>query len=144
MPIKYKYEKSQKMDENTYRKNLANNKWNLMRSRSTIGNIYPSVEKIKIKLEFNYTGANTIIRSIEMPYYQNDKDFFQIDCINEDCVNSDLDLSYEIKSMIDDQKTILEGHKLCNGFQDWERFKARNYKCLAKMNFIIEIKYVII
>ncbi|GMT46063.1 MAG: hypothetical protein IEMM0006_1895 [bacterium] len=35
----------------------------------------------------------------------------------------------------------MKGHQTCNGYQDYERYKARNYHCLCRLDYNIEIKY---
>jgi hypothetical protein len=129
------------MDEYKYRQTLFANRWNLEQSRSTIGQIYPNIEEIKIIFDFTYNGVTTIEKHYEKIYLKSDKDFFLIDCINSDCVQTDLDLSQEIRSMISQKETNLKGQKTCNGYQDFERFRAKNYHCLAEMKFEIGIKY---
>lgn len=129
------------MDEYKYRQQQRINEWNLRQSHSYIKERYPNIENISLKLDFTYLGIDKIEKSRTLEFTPNDRVYFKIDCINPECVDTDLDLSSEIQTMIYKKESILKGRKTCNGYQDFERFKAKNYHCLTTMNFEIEIKY---
>jgi hypothetical protein len=129
------------MDEYKFRQQQFINEWNLKQSRSFIKERYPDVDDISIKLDFTYIGIDKMEKSKTLRFTPNDKEYFKFDCINPECVDTDLDLSREIQTMIFEKKSILKGKKTCNGYQDYERFRAKSFHCLTTMNYEIEIKY---
>jgi hypothetical protein len=130
------------MNEDKYRQIIFSNKWNLEQSRQSIGETYPNVDLIKIKFEFTYFGVILKKKMMEKIFYRHDKEFFQVDCINLNCINSDLNLSNEINNMIKIRETTLLGEKTCHGYQNFQRYKTNGNSCLTKMKFQIDIKYI--
>jgi len=129
------------MNEAEYRNLLFKNNWNLKVSRPLISSVYPSISKIIVNLNFSYNGAIKHTNSYERIYYPHDNDYFKIECINPECLDTDLDISNDIKNMVAKKSNIYEGQMLCNGFQDYERSKTNHNKCLAEMKYKIEIEY---
>lgn len=129
------------MDEYKYREQHRINEYNLKQSRLFIKERYPNIENISIRLDFIYLGIDKIEESRSIIYTPEQRDYFKIECINSECVKTDLDLSNEINSMISNKENILKGEQICNGYQDYERFMAKNHHCLATMCFEIKIQY---
>ena len=129
------------MNEPEFRKQLFKNDWNLKNSRPYISSVYPNVNQITLNLGFDYEGVVLMSDSHEKIYKPTDKDFFKIDCVNSECIQSDLDLSEDIRSMIHTKISFLEGQKTCNGYQNFTRYQAHGNHCLAQLKFKINIEY---
>lgn len=100
---------------------------------------FPQVQEIILNLNFNYDDSyNGNLKKILNP---TDKAFFRIVCINRDCIYGGFNLSSEIYGMISKKRTKYNGHQVCNGYQDYERYIARNNHCLCRLDYEIEIKY---
>lgn len=129
------------MNESEFRKQAFTNNWNLKNSKQLISSRYQSISQIIIKLDFTFNGAVAHSKHIERTFKPSDHDYFKIDCINPECINSDLDLSEEIRDMVYKGSSLLQGRKVCNGYQDYERFRSKGSHCLAEMEFEILIEY---
>ena len=129
------------MKESEYRQKIFANNWNLQNSRPEISSTYPEVKKITVDLDFTYMGAIEHQSSTTKVYHPYDKEYFRLDCINPECVHTNLDLSHDIRNMIRNREFTGEGSKSCHGYQDFERFRAKGNKCLAEMLFTIRIDY---
>jgi hypothetical protein len=130
-----------KMNEDQLRQKMFENDWNLMQSRPEIKELYPKIDLIKMELAFNYSGAYTVNKQDYIEYKPFDKMFFKIKCANPECVFSDLDLSSEIFTMYHNNENIKEGKKICNGAQDYKRYRSKGTSCLCTMQYKIQIEY---
>ena len=139
--IKKPYLNFTDMNETEFREQLFKNDWNLKNSRPYISSAYPNVNQITLNLDFEYSGVTYITDSRKIVLKSTDKDFFKIDCINSECVHSDLDLSEDIIRMIHTKDSYFEGHMTCNGYQNFTRYQAHGNHCLTQLNFKIFIEY---
>ena len=125
--------------ESKLRANIQNDFWYSFQNSPQINSIHPQIEGITLKLNFNYD--ESLKEEFIKLYKPSDKVFFRIECINKDCIYGGFNLSTEINHLISSKKTKFKGHQTCNGYQDYERYLAKNYHCLCRLNYIIEIKY---
>ncbi|SHN30970.1 hypothetical protein SAMN04488057_118103 [Cyclobacterium lianum] len=121
------------------RAKMANDFWHSYQNSPSIKSSFPQVQEIILNLNFNYDESYR--KKLKKTLNPNDKAFFQIECINKDCVYGGFNLSSEVRGMISKKVTEYNGHQTCNGYQDFERYKAKDYHCLCKLNYEIEIKY---
>ncbi|NOQ25770.1 MAG: hypothetical protein GQ564_10455 [Bacteroidales bacterium] len=129
------------IDEQKIRQKEFENRLNDEQCKPFIKDVFPFIDKITIRLKFQYTGAMEIENGQQIIKTREDKFYFRIPCINPECIYSDLNLINEINSLINFRETNMNGKKLCNGWQDYVRYKAKNYHCQTHMDYEIEIKY---
>ena len=129
------------MEEYKFRQKLFTDRFRLELNQSTIDLIFPTVEKINIKLNFTYNGVTQWKKERSLTYIPKDKAFFKIECINTECVYTDLELTEEIQKMIRSKETISTGTKTCSGYQDYRRYLSRANHCLTEMEYEIVIEY---
>lgn len=128
------------MDKETkLREKIANDFWYSYQNSPVIKSSFPQVQEINIDLNFNYDESYK--KNLKKTLNPTDKAFFQIECINKDCVYGGFNLTSDIYGMISKKQTKHNGHQICNGYQDYERYKAKNYHCLCRLDYEIEIKY---
>ena len=125
--------------ESKLRAKIANDYWYTYQNSPQISSIYPQIKEINLKLNFNYD--ESLKKESLKVFKPSDKIFFKIECINKDCIYGGFNLSNEINSLIASKETKMKGHQTCNGYQDYERYKARNYHCLCRLDYNIDIKY---
>lgn len=125
--------------ESQLRLKIANNFWYDYQNSPKLYSIYPEVQEIDIKLRFNYD--ESFEKELVKKFKPSDNAFFQIECINKDCIYGGFNLSNEITNMIRVKETNLTGHQTCNGYQDYERYMSKNYLCLCRLDYIVEIRY---
>lgn len=121
------------------RAKIANDFWYSYQNSPSIESSFPQVQEIILNLNFNYDESYK--KNLKKIIKPSDKAFFQIECINKDCVYGGFNLSSEIREIISKNQTEYKGHQTCNGYQDYERYKAKNYHCLCRLDYEIEIKY---
>jgi hypothetical protein len=126
-------------NEAQIRSNQAKSFWFEYQNSSLIFSIYPEVREIEIKLKFNYDESQRV-ESIKK-LTSTDHAFFMIECINRNCIHGGFDLSTDIVNLINRKGNQFANHKICNGYQDYKRFIAKNYHCLCKLDLTIEIIY---
>jgi hypothetical protein len=129
------------MEEYKFRQKLFVDKLRLEQYQSTIEIHYPALAEIILNLKFTYNGVVQSKEEITLKYTPKDKAFFKIECINADCVYSDLELKDEIQKMIGKKETHSVGTKTCNGYQDYRRYLSRGNHCLTDMEYEIKLKY---
>jgi len=96
------------------------------------------VKSIELILHFSY---DEIDSNNKKTLTDNDKAFLKIKCINRDCIHGGFNLTGEIYEAIRTKSSSMSGHMTCDGWQDYERFKARNHHCLCKLQYEVAIKY---
>jgi len=99
---------------------------------------FPNVDEINIKLKFSY---DDFVQNSDLVFKENDKAFFQIKCSNKDCIHGGFNLTNHIHESINNRLETKIGSETCNGWQDFERYKAQNYHCLCKLNYEVKFKY---
>jgi len=129
------------MEEHKFRQKLFTDLFRLKQYQSTIALIYPTIEKINIKLKFTYDGVTQWKEDQSLTYYPEDKAFFKIVCINTECVYTDFELKEEITKMVGIKERVSNGLKICNGYQDYSRYLSRGNYCSTEMEYEIEIIY---
>lgn len=116
--------------ENRYHFDFSN-------SRS-LKDVFPNIDEINIKLQFSYDDYN---QNSDLVIKENDKAFFQIKCINRDCIHGGFNLTSIIHESLKNKLLTKIGSATCNGWQDFERYRAQNYHCLCTLNYSANFKY---
>lgn len=129
------------MEEHKFRQKLFADRFQLEQCQPTIEMAYPSIDQICFNLKFTYDGVTRWEKVIKYTKTPKDKAFFKIECINTDCVHTDLELRDEIQEMTLNKETHSVGAKTCNGYQDYRRFLSQGNHCLTKMEYEIVIIY---
>ena len=129
------------MEEYKFRQKLFVDRLRLEQYQSTIDIHFPTIDEILINLKFTYNGVVQAKKERTLKFTPKDKAFFKIECINADCVYSDLELKDEIQKMIWNKETLSVGTKTCNGYQDYRRYLSKGNHCLTDMEYEIKLKY---
>lgn len=128
--------------EDRIRQREANNKWEKRKSSYFISEIYPEVIEISLDLKFDYPNAFSDHKPLRTTkHLPLDKAYFEIDCINSDCLHSDLRLDNEIRSTIKQKLDFCEGYKICNGYNTFSCYEQNHGTCLTRLDYKIKIKY---
>mgnify|MGYP000882769240 CR=1 FL=1 len=104
----------------------------------TIRENFNNVESIELNLHFKYDEIDTHNKKT---LNGNDKSFFKLKCVNKDCIHGGFNLTGEIYEAIRTKSSSMSGHMTCDGWQDYERFQARNHHCLCELQYEVAIKY---
>ena len=99
---------------------------------------FPNLESITIKFQFLYEGYP---QETEINLTEKDKAFFKFKCINKDCILGGYDLTGEIYEAVRKKMDKTTGSSICDGWQDYERFRAQNHHCLCNMTYEVYFKY---
>lgn len=129
------------MNEDNIRQEIFKNEWHTQQRQPTIKESFQNVDEISIDLEFEYLGITKVTKQQKRTFKPSDRFYFKITCLNTECLYSTLDLESDILSMLNNGEDKRSGQQTCNGWQDFERFRAKNYHCLATMNYEVTIKY---
>ena len=125
--------------ESQLRNNIFVNNLNERRNSPKLNIFYPQVDKIILHLSFNNNGYE---KFDTMEFSHVDLSYFKIECINRECLVGGFDLSNLIRELVLSKNCELDGHLICNGYQDYKRYTAKQYHCLCKLNYKIEIRYI--
>ena len=140
--IKKKYNLTTMNKEDKTRQTEANNKWEKIKYSSLISDCYPDVMEILLDLKLDYPNAFSIQKDHRTHKYNpTDKAYFEIACINRDCIFSDLQLDNEIRNAIRQKLEFCEGHKICNGYNTFGCYERRQGTCMTSLDYEIRIKY---
>jgi hypothetical protein len=101
---------------------------------------FPNLELINFKFPFLYGGYKQLI---EIYITEIDKAFFKFNCINRDCIHGGFNLTGEIYEAVRKKTDKITGSSTCEGWQDYERYRAQNHKCLCKLTYEVYFKYSI-
>lgn len=118
------------------------NKWEQRKNSSLICESYPNVEKIEIYILLEYPNAFSEHKKTDSKtFLPNDKAYFEISCINKDCIFSDLKLDSEINTAISKKLEFLNDRKICNGYNTFSCYERKSGTCMTSLEFEIKIKY---
>jgi hypothetical protein len=128
--------------ENNIRQVDANNRWEKRKATSLISEVFPDVLEISFNLNLDYPNAF----AIHQKHFSNvfspiDKAYFEISCINKDCLFSDLSLKDEVYHAVGKKLLFLEGTKTCQGYNTFDCYEEKSSTCMTKLDFEINIKY---
>ncbi len=128
--------------EDKIRQADANNKWEKRKYSSLISEIFPNVLEISLNLLLDYPNAFDIHKKqLTSKFNPSDKAYFEISCINKDCLYSDLNLDNEIRDTINKNLDFYKGHKICHGWNTFKCYERRQGTCMTSLDFEIKIKY---
>ncbi|MDD2303265.1 MAG: hypothetical protein PHP53_01115 [Prolixibacteraceae bacterium] len=128
--------------EDKIRQTEANTKWEKRKYSSLILENYPNVLEISLDLQLDYPNAFSIHKNHFTPKFNpTDKAYFEISCINKDCLFSDLDLDNEIRNTINQKLDFFKGHKICNGYNTFSCYERKQGTCMTRLDYEIKIKY---
>lgn len=128
--------------EDKIRQIEANNKSEKRKYSLLISESYPDVLEVSLDLKLDYPNAFNIHKDHLTPKYNpTEKAFFEIDCINRDCISSDLQLDHEVRNAIRQKLEFYEGHKMCNGYNTFSCYERRQGTCMTRLDYEIRIKY---
>lgn len=128
--------------EDELRQIEANKKWEKQKNSSLISEIYPNVLEIYLDLRLDYSNAFSAHKEhLTQNFIPSDKAYFEINCINRDCLFSDLDLDNEVRNTIDSKLESDKGTKICHGYNTYSCYRRRQGSCLTRLDFEIKIKY---
>lgn len=99
---------------------------------------FPGIESIFFRFQFLYDGYQ---EPMELNLTEKDKAFFKFKCINKDCILGGFNLTGEIYEAVRKKADQTTGTLTCEGWQDYERYKAQNYHCLCNLTYEIFFKY---
>ncbi len=105
---------------------------------NTIRETFVNVESIELSLHFKYDEIDT---NTKKTLSENDKAFFKIKCVNRDCIHGGFNLTGDIYEAIRTKSSNTSGQITCDGWQDYERFKARHHHCLCQLQYEVNINY---
>ena len=128
--------------EDKIRQTEANIKWEKRKNSTLISKEYPNVLEISMDLNLDHPNAFSIHKDhITLKYNPNDKAYFEINCINRECFQSDLELDTEVRNAISQALEFCEGHKTCNGYNTFSCYEHRQGTCMTGLDYEIRIKY---
>jgi len=128
--------------EDKIRQIEANNRWEKRKYSSLIYEIYPNVKEISFDLHLDYPNAFNVHKQHFTPKFSpTDKAYFEISCINKDCLFSDLDLENEVRDTINKNLDFYKGHKICHGWNTYGCYERKQGTCMTSLDFEIKIKY---
>ncbi|WP_370090033.1 hypothetical protein [Ekhidna sp.] len=128
------------MKEQEIRQKESEINWNRKINSPLLKERFPQVESICISLTREYSGAYAYSDIQEFTFTKSDKSYFKIDCLNPECIYSDLDFEEEIINAVNQRTQKTEGRKICHGWQDFERLNQ--YKCQSRVDFELVIHFV--
>ncbi|MFH6982189.1 hypothetical protein [Marinoscillum luteum] len=129
------------MKEDKLRQKVFENNWYTRQNRPKISETNSSIVEIKIELYFEYISATKIEKHVMEIFRPTDPFYFKIDCINDECLHSTLDLEPEIRNMLYEKQETRTGEKLCEGYNNYTQYLYKGNSCLATMKYFITIIY---
>ncbi len=128
--------------ENKIRQIDFENKLEKRRNSPLISESYPNVETIEINMLLDYPNAFSEHKKRDSKtFLPTDKAYFEISCINKDCVFSDLKLDSEIHNTIFKKLESFKNKKNCNGYNTFSCYERKLGTCMTSLEFEVKIKY---
>ena len=119
-----------------------NNKLEQRKYSSLISERYPNVEEIKIEMLLDYPNVFSEHKREDSKIFKpHDKAYFEIDCINKDCVFSDLSLDSEVFTAINQQLESFKDRKICHGYNTFSCYERKSGTCMTNLDYEIKITY---
>lgn len=128
--------------EQKIRKEDSANKWEKYTLSKLISEKYPNVIEITLNLKLDYPNAFSVHKKDYTRILKpTERACFEIDCINRDCLFSDLTLDSEVHKAISQKLEFYKGYRICNGYDTFSSYEHRNGTCLTRLDYEIRIKY---
>ena len=100
---------------------------------------FPGVEAVRINLTFDDPEKVGKPQPKQLTFGPEQKAFFDIACPFRECVRGGFDLGPAVRDVVRAQATSAHGERVCQGWENPERFGER--RCWLRARYKIQIEY---
>lgn len=83
-----------------------------------ISDLFPAVSDITVSMTYYQNAVNSVLMSRTVNFWPSHHAFFNMDCMNKECLDGGFDLTSVIVDMIKRHKKSCKGKLRCNGSVD--------------------------
>jgi hypothetical protein len=106
---------------------------------SKLSKLNPDVEEIRGEFRFTPNDPPQTPRDQTKVWWPDSDAFFEINCLDRECICGGFDLSRVIGEALRNRQTVVEGQLTCAGWQDRERYRKNT--CYNTLDYRLAIKY---
>ena len=111
-----------------------------VRESATLGEAFRKLKRLTVSLE--YSDPAGLAKSKQVKYevnLANAKSVFRFNCLNDECIRGDFDLSDELAKAVSDRRSSVSGEVVCQGWRS--RTTIDSVHCHNILRYTLSLGY---
>src|ERR1017187_5624026 len=111
-----------------------------VKDSATLGAVFAKLKRLTVNLEYSDPGG--LAKSKQVKYevnLDNAKSVFRFNCLNDECIRGDFDLSDELAKAVSDRRSSVSGEVVCQGWRS--RTTIDSVHCHNILRYTLSLGY---
>lgn len=111
-----------------------------VKDSATLGEVFQKLKRLTVSLE--YSDPQGVAKSKQVKYevnLANAKSVFRFNCLNDECVRGDFDLSDELAKAVNQRRNSVSGEVVCQGWRS--RTTIDSVHCHNILRYTLSLGY---
>jgi hypothetical protein len=111
-----------------------------VKDSATLGEVFAKLKRLTVNLEYSDPGG--LAKSKQVKYevnLANAKSVFRFNCLNDECIRGDFDLSDELAKAVSERRSSVSGEVVCQGWRS--RTTIDSIHCHNILRYTLSLGY---
>ncbi|MGD1018763.1 MAG: hypothetical protein ABSA12_05530 [Verrucomicrobiia bacterium] len=111
-----------------------------VKESATLGEVFQKLKRLTVNLE--YSDPQGVVKSKQVKYevnLANAKSVFRFNCLNDECIRGDFDLSNELAKAVSERRSSVSGEVVCQGWRS--RTTIDSVHCHNILRYTLSLGY---